>query len=179
MLNKEVTLNLKISEYGNKVLGVVKETYGFKDKSQALNKLLDMYGDEFVDREIRDEIVKEMIASVNKMESQNKKPISVKEFNKFCGMEWMFNLVLSPELEELISKLEKKDKILLQALNKKVNQIISCDPELIDHYKNLRHSLSDYKRVHIDKSFVLLFKVNKDKNTVYFFKLEHHDIAYK
>jgi len=86
MLNKEVTLNLKISPYGNRVLGVVKEKYGFKDKSQALNKMLDMYGDEFVDREVREEVIKDVIASVTKMEKENKKPISFDELDKLCGL---------------------------------------------------------------------------------------------
>jgi len=91
----------------------------------------------------------------------------------------MYKTVLSLELEKLISKLAKKDKILLIALNNKIKQVCSCDDELIDHYKNLRYGLSEYKRVHIDKSFVLIFKVNKERNTVYFDRLEHHDTAYK
>jgi len=86
MLNKEVTLNLKVSPYGNRVLGVVKEKYGFKDKSQALNKMLDLYGDEFVDREVREDVIKDVIASVTKMELQNKKPITLNELDKLCGL---------------------------------------------------------------------------------------------
>lgn len=59
----DVTLNLKINEYGNRVLGVIKAKYGLNDKSQALNKFLDMYGEEFVDRQVKEEIIRDMIKS--------------------------------------------------------------------------------------------------------------------
>lgn len=91
----------------------------------------------------------------------------------------MFKSVLSEILKKTIIKLSKKDSFLAEALNKKIKQICSCDNELIDHYKNLRHDLSDYKRVHITKSFVLLFKVNKKQNKIYFYKLDHHDNIYR
>jgi len=38
--------------------------------------------------------------------------------------------------------------------------------------------MSDYKRVHILKSFVLTFKVDISNNVIYFVKLTHHDDAY-
>lgn len=83
MLNKQVNVNLKISDYSNRVLGVVKEKYGYKDKSQALDRLMDMYGDEFVEKELRDDFVAEVIASVEKTKKQNKKPMSKTELNRF------------------------------------------------------------------------------------------------
>ncbi|MBM3308638.1 MAG: DUF2683 domain-containing protein, partial [Candidatus Altiarchaeales archaeon] len=43
-----VTLNLRITEYGNRVLGVIKEKFGLRDKSEALARFIDMYGEEFV-----------------------------------------------------------------------------------------------------------------------------------
>lgn len=45
------------------------------------------------------------------------------------------------------------------AMNKKIKQAIASDEFTIGHYKNLRHDLSGYKRVHVGKSFVLMFKV--------------------
>ncbi len=61
-----VTLNLKVTDYSNRVLGVVKEKYGFKDKSQALNKLLDLYGQDFVEKEVKEDVIKDMLESCNK-----------------------------------------------------------------------------------------------------------------
>jgi len=90
-----------------------------------------------------------------------------------------FQPILSDELERLLAKLAVKDKILAVAVNKKIRQICSCDEELIGHYKNLRHDLSEYKRVHVDRSFVLLFKVDFERKVVFFVKLDHHDNIYK
>ena len=61
-----VTMNVKANEYTSRVLGVVKEKYGLNDKGQALNKFVEMFGDEFVDREVKEEIVKEIIASCDR-----------------------------------------------------------------------------------------------------------------
>jgi mRNA-degrading endonuclease RelE of RelBE toxin-antitoxin system len=53
---------------------------------------------------------------------------------------------------------------------------IALSDELsIHHYKNLRHPLQDYKRVHI-KNHVLLFRF-KD-NAITFESFEHHDTVY-
>jgi len=90
-----------------------------------------------------------------------------------------FNFNISDELKLVIKKLKKKDKLRLLILKRKIKEIINNDKKSIDRYKNLRNELSDYKRVHIDKSFVLIFKVFKDKNFILFDKLEHHDNVYK
>jgi YafQ family addiction module toxin component len=90
-----------------------------------------------------------------------------------------FEFKLSDNLKDLMRQLQFKDKQLLLELNKKIKQIISEDKSTINHYKNLRYGLSDYKRVHVGKSFVLLFSVDLENNTIYFVKFEHHDKAYK
>lgn len=62
-MNKIVTMNIKSNNYTSRVLGVVKEKYGLNDKGEALNKFVEMFGDEFVERETREEIIKEVIDS--------------------------------------------------------------------------------------------------------------------
>ncbi len=86
MYSKSVTLNLKVNEYGNRVLGVIKEKFGLKDKSEALNKILDLYGEEFVEKEVRDEIVLEVIKDVEEMKKKNTKPMTFEELDKLCGL---------------------------------------------------------------------------------------------
>ncbi len=49
---------------------MVKEKYGFKDKSQALIKILDMYGADFVDKEIKEEVYKDFLAEIDKVEKK-------------------------------------------------------------------------------------------------------------
>ncbi|MBA3064784.1 addiction module toxin RelE [Candidatus Woesearchaeota archaeon] len=78
-------------------------------------------------------------------------------------------------IEKLLRKLKQKDPALFRAVQRKINQIAQLDRETINHFKNLRGNMSNYKRVHIG-SFVLMFKVEND--TIIFDKLRHHDEAY-
>jgi len=91
----------------------------------------------------------------------------------------MFSFDISDEMIMLMRKLSKKDKLRLTILNKKIKEIVNNNPFLIDRYKNCRYNLKEYKGVHIDRSFVLLFKVYKEKNMIYFWRLKHHDDVYK
>lgn len=83
--------------------------------------------------------------------------------------------IISSKLEKVLDKIARKDKVLSVAVRKKIEQIISCDGNSILHFKNMKHGLSGYKRVHT-RSFVLFFKVKGD--TIIFDKLRHHDDAY-
>ena len=89
-----------------------------------------------------------------------------------------FRYDFSDELEETLEKLFKKDRKRYEMTLKKIEEIASRDNLSIDFYKNLRHDLKEYKRVHIDKSFVLIFKVYKKENYILFDKLKHHDDIY-
>lgn len=90
----------------------------------------------------------------------------------------MFNFELTDELKIKIIKLLKKDKIKVEIINKKIKEIINNDNEGIERYKNLRHDLKHLKRVHIDKHFVLTFKVDKEKSFILFEDFDHHDKIY-
>ncbi|MBS3091464.1 addiction module toxin RelE [Candidatus Pacearchaeota archaeon] len=90
----------------------------------------------------------------------------------------MFDFNLTDELKIKISKLVKKDKKKVEIINKKIKEIINNDSEAIKRYKNLKHDLSNFKRVHIDKSFVLTFKVDLTNNFVLFVDFDHHDKVY-
>ena len=90
----------------------------------------------------------------------------------------MFDFDLSDELKIKIRKLTKKDKKKIEIINSKIKEIVSNDRISIDRYKNLRYDLKHFKRVHIDKHFVLTFKVDKEKNFILFEDFEHHDSIY-
>ena len=90
-----------------------------------------------------------------------------------------FSFQLSEELKQQIAVLARRDKKTVEIINKKVKEIINCNEETIEHYKNLRYELKDYKRVHIAKSFVLFFQVFKKEKHILFDKIKHHDDAYK
>lgn len=84
------------------------------------------------------------------------------------------NHEIHPDLDKILSKLSKKDKSQYEQILKKIDEIINSSD--IDHYKNLRSPLQNYKRVHIGH-FVLLFKIVE--NTIIFRYYDHHDSIYK
>jgi len=80
---------------------------------------------------------------------------------------------IHPDLDKILSKLAKRDRVQFEAILKKIDEIIHC--ENIGHYKNLRATLQNYKRVHI-ASFVLLFTIKND--VILFRYYDHHDNVY-
>lgn len=89
----------------------------------------------------------------------------------------MREFLIEEGLRKDLQKLAKKDKIMYEALMKKIEEIVSS----VDagHYKNLRAPLQEFKRVHIRSSFVLLFKYLPSEDKIIFFKLGHHDDIYR
>lgn len=61
-----VNVNLQIDDYTNRVLGVIKAKYGFRDKSQALVYFAKTYGKDYAEPEVKDEYVKEILDIENK-----------------------------------------------------------------------------------------------------------------
>ena len=91
----------------------------------------------------------------------------------------MFNFNLTDELKSIMEKLVKKDKKRVEIINKKIRQIVNSDSTFVQHYKNLKYDLKDFKGVHIDSSFVLVFKVDIPNNFILFVDFDHHDNIYK
>lgn len=88
----------------------------------------------------------------------------------------MYTYEITPTLKEILIKLSKKDRNLWEQTMDKIEEIInSSDAE---HYKNLRYSMKNYKRVHVGH-FVLIFEFDKTNNKLIFANLEHHDEVYR
>ncbi len=68
---KTVTLNLKVDEYSNRVLSMVKAAYGLNNKSEALNKLVHEAGTELLEPELREEFVKEVLEGTREWEQKH------------------------------------------------------------------------------------------------------------
>lgn len=84
-MGKTVAMNIRVSDYANRVLGVVKEKYGLNDKGQALDKFAEMYGDEFVGQEVREEVVRKVIESCDRhMKKYGFRKMSIKELDRLC-----------------------------------------------------------------------------------------------
>lgn len=87
----------------------------------------------------------------------------------------MYGLEIKPSCQKEISKACRKNPVLKKALENKMNEIL-LNPE---HYKPLRYDLAGEKRVHILKSFVLVFEISENERKVTFLRFRHHDDAYR
>ena len=88
----------------------------------------------------------------------------------------MYSYEIIPSLRNILNKLLKKDKSLYEQVLKKIEEIINS-PD-VEHYKNLRHDLKEYKRVQVGH-FVLIFKFDKTNNILFFVDFDNHDKIYK
>jgi YafQ family addiction module toxin component len=85
----------------------------------------------------------------------------------------LYSLEIEEEVFKVFKKLSKKDKTQLEAVNKKIDQMLA-DPF---QFKPLKHPLEGLRRVHIG-SFVLIYEVIENQKTVKVLKYKHHDVAY-
>jgi len=77
-----ISARVELNNYANKVLGIIKIKFGLKDKSEALNKFIELYGDDVMEQEATEEYTKRIIEATKKHfdKYQNKK-MSVQELD--------------------------------------------------------------------------------------------------
>jgi endonuclease III-like uncharacterized protein len=81
------TLNLQVDEYTNRVLGVIKEAFGLRDKSEALRKFTQLYGSEFIHEQVSHEVAMELKAlSDEHSKKYGFRKMSLKELDKRTGV---------------------------------------------------------------------------------------------
>jgi len=80
---------------------------------------------------------------------------------------------IKPNLQNILKKLSKKDKVAYEAILDKIEEIMKSED--IEHYKNLKYDMKNLKEVHVMKSFVLVFSYDKSNNSVSFLDYDHHD----
>lgn len=88
----------------------------------------------------------------------------------------MYSLEVKPEADRIFKKLARKNLGQLAIIDKKIREIRE-NPNHI--YKFLRPPLQSFNRVHIDKSFVLIFKIEHKTKAVEIWHYDHHDKIYK
>jgi len=82
-----VYARIDLTEYANKVINVVKAKFDLKDKSEAINKFTEIYGDEFVEKEATDEYIKKVIEIDQRhFKKYGYKKLSLKDFDELCGV---------------------------------------------------------------------------------------------
>lgn len=87
----------------------------------------------------------------------------------------MYQLDVKPEADRIFAKLAKKNPKQLMIIDKKIEEIRK-NPH---GYKFLHKPLQMFNRVHIDKHFVLIFKINHDTEIVDIYYYDHHDHVYQ
>lgn len=85
-----------------------------------------------------------------------------------------YTLKISEKLDKKFGKLTKKDKKQMEAINKKVQQIL----ENPYHFKALRGDLYEARRVHIEKSFILTYEIDEKNKVIRLLDYDHHDNIY-
>ncbi|PIU21031.1 MAG: hypothetical protein COT15_04515 [Candidatus Diapherotrites archaeon CG08_land_8_20_14_0_20_34_12] len=80
-------MNIRVTDYTSRVLGVVKEKYGLRDKGEALDKFAELCGEDFVDKEVREDVIKDVIDSCEKhVKKYGFRKMNTKELDKLCGV---------------------------------------------------------------------------------------------
>ena len=86
-----------------------------------------------------------------------------------------YSYSIEKKLKATLKKTYKKNRILYDAVMKKIEEIIK-NPH---HYKPLRYDLRGLRRVHLEKSFVLVFEIDEEEKMVRFLNLDHHNEIYR
>ncbi len=87
----------------------------------------------------------------------------------------MYNLEIKEGLDKKLKKIKKKDKVMIELIDRKVRDILD-DPY---RFKPLRKPLQNKRRVHVGGSFVLIYEVNEEERVVTLLEFDHHDNIYK
>jgi mRNA-degrading endonuclease RelE of RelBE toxin-antitoxin system len=85
-----------------------------------------------------------------------------------------YGLEYEQTCREAIDGATRKNKTLKIILEKKVSQVLE-EPH---HYKPLHPPLNNKFRVHVAKSFILIFEIDEMRQVVILKKFSHHDYAY-
>ncbi|MEK6913088.1 MAG: type II toxin-antitoxin system RelE/ParE family toxin [Nanoarchaeota archaeon] len=86
----------------------------------------------------------------------------------------MYELEVSDLADKKFYKIAKKNKVLFEAINKKIDEI-KTNPE---HFKPLSNDMKGQRRIHFGH-FVLTFEINYERNIVKIIDFDHHDKIYK
>ena len=82
-----VTLNLRVDAYTNRVLGVIKEAFGLRSKSEALQKFVHLHGAEILKEQITPEFARELKASSDAhIKKYGFRKMTLQELDKLTGV---------------------------------------------------------------------------------------------
>ncbi len=71
---------VNIDEHANRILNIVKAKENLKDKSDAINLILNIYGKEMLESELRPEFINELL------KAQNQETIKIDNWDEYFGL---------------------------------------------------------------------------------------------
>ncbi len=84
-MEKMISARVELENYSNKVLGIIKIKFGLRNKSEALNKFIELYGEKIMEKEASEEYIKKVIDVVKKhLEKYGNKKMTLQELDKLC-----------------------------------------------------------------------------------------------
>lgn len=85
MENNVICARVELNNYTNRVLSVIKAKFGLKDKSEALNKFIELYGDEIIEKQANEDYIKKVIEITNAhLKKHKNKKMSLQELDNLC-----------------------------------------------------------------------------------------------
>ena len=85
MENKMISARVELDDYANRILGIIKIKFALKDKSEALNKFIELYGEDVMEKEATEEYTKKIIEVVKKhFDKYSHKKMSIEELDRLC-----------------------------------------------------------------------------------------------
>ncbi len=72
---------VNIDESANRILNIVKAKENLKDKSEAINLILTMYGKEMLESELKPEFINELL------KAQNEETVKITDWKKHFGLD--------------------------------------------------------------------------------------------
>ena len=85
----------------------------------------------------------------------------------------MYKLELRQIVDKIFLKFSKKNKNILKIIEKKIKYILE-NPYI---FKPLKYPLQNIRRVHIDKSFVLLYSIDENRKTIIIENFDHQGLS--
>lgn len=83
MTEQKISARIELNDYANRVLGIIKIKYGLKDKSEALNKFIELFGDGILEQEATEEYASKVVLMAhNHIKRYGHRKMSLHELNK-------------------------------------------------------------------------------------------------
>ena len=84
-MEKMISARVELDDYANRVLGIIKIKFGLRDKSEALNKFIELYGEEIMEKQASEEYTKKVITiAKNHLDKYGNKKMTLQDLDKLC-----------------------------------------------------------------------------------------------